>query len=115
MSDHMTIPVEPLQLDNVCDGRVASQFAAALEKVAEAFEDEKLTQGREKVSAKVTIEVAFDYRPDTAALTLTGSVRTKLPEPKKAGSTAMLRNGRFLVEPDNQLELYTHDNTEEKR
>ena len=109
MSDHVTINVEPLTLDNLCDGRVAAQFQSALDQVAQAFEDEELTGGREKISAKVLVEIELAYKPESGSLSIAAKVKTALPERRKVGTTALLRGGRFLVEPDNQLELYTHE------
>lgn len=108
MSDSVTMRVEPLSLQNVCDGRLATQFESALAQVAAAFEDEALIANRQKVAAKVTVEVEFEYAPDSGALSLSGKVKCALPDRRKVGATAMLRGGRFLVEPDTQLELYVH-------
>jgi hypothetical protein len=110
--DAVIIQTYPLTLDTVCDGKLAKQVDAALARVAEAFEDVALQQGRTKLEAKVNVEIALAYDCDSGAVKLAGKVKPTLPEHRAVGGTAMLRGGKFLVEPDDeQMDLVDHIKT----
>jgi hypothetical protein len=106
--ESLTVKVEPLSLDNICDGKIPEQFEGALRRIADAFQDESLQEGREDLKAKVLVEVEFEYNVHTGALSTTAKVTNTLPGPRKVGGSAMLREGRFLVEPDTQESLFAH-------
>lgn len=105
MSTAVVVHVHPLSLTNICDGKVVEQFDAALERVAAAFEDESLQEGRDELEATVTVTLKMKYRVDSRSLVMNGVVAEALPKRRKVGGVGMLREGRFLVEPDTQQDM----------
>lgn len=103
----ITINVEGLTLVNLADGKVSDRFQEELERIAHAFDDDTLTEGRHSVKASVSITTELKFIPETGAVSITAKVsRAKLPEPRKRQQQAIFRNGRFSVEPeDEQMEM----------
>lgn len=110
MADALLIKVAPLTLDTLCDGKVSHLVQAALAQVADAFADESLQEGRTGLQAKVVIEVGLDFSIDSNSVKTSGTVRTTLPQRRSVGGVAMLRGGKFLVEPEGVQEQMFGDN-----
>lgn len=100
MPDALILKLSPLTLDTLCDGKVAKLVTAALAQVADSFEDESLQEGRTGLSAKVVVEIGLEFSVDTGAVQTSGTVKTALPQRRSVGGVAMLRGGKFLVEPE---------------
>lgn len=78
----------------------AVALCVALLAAVALLEDESLQEGRTGLSAKVVVEIGLEFSVDTGAVQTSGTVKTALPQRRSVGGVAMLRGGKFLVEPE---------------
>lgn len=103
--DAVILPVEAATFDTLCDGRLSRQLDRALAEVADAFDDLALQEGRTELEGKIVITLELTHKIDSGNTHLTGSTKVSVPGLRSVSGTAMLRGGKFLVEPDRQMEL----------
>lgn len=87
-------------------------FEREAARVAAAFDDDKILQGRDVLTATITVQVTVKMNVQTAMVDYAVDATSKLPKPRAVRKGGMMRGDRLYIIPDDderQLQLVDND------
>lgn len=111
MADGLGTNFVEMNLGNVADGELETQFLEELEKVVEARANLPAYEPKgSTISCSIRCDVEFRFDLETGAVLVATSANFKPPKRKKVTRAAFMRDGRTLVEDAVQIGLLDEPN-----
>ena len=113
---HVT-DVEALTLGNI-HPTINDQWTDAIKRIVHDFQDESERHEKGTRGAEIVLKVKFKHNLENRSTSIEATLTPKLPGYRGVAQVVRLPRGgeRLLVEVDDfeQMDLYTHDNPDDK-
>ena len=98
------IELQPMSLANAGEGHLEEAFQSRLAEALDIFRDHESYEG-ETVKVTITCNIDLVYDPATDSLATLTAAQLKKPKRRATRSSARLRDGVILVEPENHNQM----------